>query len=165
MSRSRFLFALLAAMALAPVGVGAQEPAPALPVGGPGGPGGGPPLGAELLLANTGRLKLTDQQVVRLAAIARRAHQRREAARARTDSVRASAQAAPGVARDRRPLRGAEGGSPEEASAQARAELAEAIGVLTPEQQALAWEIVSGGGRRGTRPDALPPGTRGGPGG
>src|SRR5687768_10433401 len=47
---------------------------------------GGPPA-AQMLLAQTGELELTDAQVVRLAAIARRSESRRRALRAAMDSA------------------------------------------------------------------------------
>ncbi|HUQ79694.1 MAG TPA: hypothetical protein VM076_01080, partial [Gemmatimonadaceae bacterium] len=55
-----------------------------------GGPGGGGPVEdpAQFLLAHTGELKLTDAQVTRLAAIARRSAERRESLRAQLDSLR-----------------------------------------------------------------------------
>src|SRR5262245_1600652 len=62
------------------------------PAGGPPGPGGfrGRPDGsAKLLLANSAELDLTDAQVVKLAAIARRAEARRRAMRSTMDSGRA----------------------------------------------------------------------------
>ena len=105
------------------------------PRGGPAGDIG------SFLLAHTAELKLTDQQVTRLAAIARRAGERRQAAMRAMDSL-----ATRGMRRDsagRGP-----GGPPPAMRAEAErmrdqrhAELQEALGVLTPDQQATAWEI------------------------
>lgn len=105
------------------------------PRGGPAGDIG------SFLLAHTAELKLTDQQVTRLAAIARRAGERRQAAMGAMDSL-----ATRGMRRDsagRGP-----GGPPPAMRAEAErmrdqrhAELKEALGVLTPDQQATAWEI------------------------
>src|SRR4051812_31535693 len=80
MRRSAFLPLLGLALCAAPAM--AQGPGPM-----PGGPGmmmmhGGPgPDPASMLLAATGHLHLTDAQVVRLAAIARRAEERHAAMR------------------------------------------------------------------------------------
>src|SRR4051812_46201099 len=68
-------------------------PAGARPIPGPG-PGmaagrTGPDV-AEQLLARTGELKLSDQQVTRLAAIARRSADRRQAMRRSMDSLMTS---------------------------------------------------------------------------
>src|SRR5687767_12652488 len=62
-------------------------PANAQPGGDGGGRGGPPRRGAEFFLARTGELRLTDAQVVRLAAIARRSADRRRAMRASMDSL------------------------------------------------------------------------------
>jgi hypothetical protein len=132
-------------------------------------PGGGPPPGgggggAEFLLAHTGDLQLTDAQVVRLAAIARRSAERRRAMRATMDSLRAANRPAmrDSAARGRRPA-----GPPpaavaalERARDAAHADLRDAIAVLTADQQARAWEMRSGprggpgggGGRPGFGP-------------
>ena len=50
---------------------------------------------AQFLLAHTGELELTDAQVTRLAAIARRSAERRRALRVQMDSMRPSAGQAP----------------------------------------------------------------------
>src|SRR5256714_9407910 len=70
---SLFLFAL----ALAGISAKGQAQLPM-----PGGPG------VETLLSQTGALQLSDAQVVRLAAIARRAEDRHRALRTRLDSLR-----------------------------------------------------------------------------
>ena len=114
------------------------------------GPGGPPGAGAEFFLARTGDLRLTDAQVIRLAAIARRTADRRRAMRASMDSLAT-----------RRPPR-ARGDTVDRATRlreadqmrarfdrereQARADLRDALAVLTPDQQALAWEMTSRGG-------------------
>lgn len=158
--------ALLLTLALAPaLRAQAPEPGPgAGPVPGRGGRPGGPspfargpafgrgmrapggPAGeiASFLLSHTAELKLTDQQVTRLAAIARRAGERRQAAMRTMDSL-----ATRGARRDsagRMP--GGPGGPPSAFRAEAErmrdqrhAELREALGVLTPDQQATAWEL------------------------
>jgi len=127
------------------------------------------PDAAEMLLARTGDLKLTDQQVTRLAAIARRAHERRETMRttmrARLDSLRAAnppaagaAPGTPGTPGARRFMPGAPGAAGarngfaadmQRMRDQAHADLRDAIAVLTPDQQAQAWEAVSARGAAG----------------
>ena len=115
----------------------------------PGGPSRGPasPIGAtaDFLLAHTGDLALTDAQVVKLAAIARRTDARRKAMEARFDSARTANRPAPDdTTRPRRP-----GGPPPEdlqrTRDQARADIRDAIAVLTPDQQATAWMMIAGG--------------------
>ena len=67
----------------------------------PNGPPDGAPMGgpgmdvASIFLARTGELKLTDQQVTRLAAVARRASDRRRTMMASMDSIRVRRMAAP----------------------------------------------------------------------
>jgi hypothetical protein len=144
-------------------------------------PGG--PSPAEMLLSHTGELKLTDQQVVRLAAIARRAADRRRAFRTRLDSLRAAnppAANAPGA----NPPAAGQPPAPSGPLAaqltqmreQERTDLRDALAVLTPDQQAQAWEMAVarprvgafargaafGGGFGGDRPRRARPG-RGGP--
>ncbi|AHG88794.1 hypothetical protein J421_1257 [Gemmatirosa kalamazoonensis] len=130
--------------------------------GGPGGRGArggmmGFPMGgasslAERLLGQTGELRLTDQQVVRLAAIARRADDRRRALRTRMDSLRTTLRA--DTTARRRGFRPGGPGFPGAAGGplaadlqrmrdQARADLRDALSVLTPDQQAQAWEMRS----------------------
>ncbi|HEX6047768.1 MAG TPA: Spy/CpxP family protein refolding chaperone [Gemmatimonadaceae bacterium] len=111
------------------------------------------PLGstAEFLLSQTGELRLTDAQVTRLAAIARRSAERRSAARERLDSLRP--QLGPGAMRDSaaraRFRERAEQMRPqmERLREQAAADRRDAIAILTPEQQAQAWERVATTGR------------------
>jgi len=121
---------------------------------GPGAPmmaGGGSP--AEMLLAHTGELKLTDQQVVRLAAIARRTDDRRRAFRTRMDSLRATFRPDSTRPRARFAPGGAAGGplatQLTQLREQARADLRDALTVLTPDQQAQAWEMAARRGRGG----------------
>ena len=124
------------------------------------GPGRPAVHGAEFLLAHTGALRLTDQQVVRLAAIARRTAERRESMHAQMEANR-PAPPQPGQpprAEDAQRMRQ----QMEQAHEQARADLREALAVLTPDQQALAWEMVAHAGGRGGGPGG--PGGEGGPG-
>ena len=126
-------------------GVRPGEP-PAFPRGpafapgmrGPGGPSGD--IGS-FLLAHTAELKLSDQQVTRLAAIARRSADRRHVAMRAMDSL------ATGRVRGDS-AGGRPGGPPPAMRAEVErlrglrhADLREALGVLTPDQQATAWEI------------------------
>jgi Spy/CpxP family protein refolding chaperone len=108
------------------------------------------PRGAEFFLARTGELRLTDAQVVRLAAIARRTADRRRAMRVSMDSLTAGRR--PGVRPDSAE-RAARTRNFEQMRArfdrereQERADLRDALAVLTPEQQAMAWEMVARGG-------------------
>ena len=121
----------------------------------------GSPAAAEQFLARTGELRLTDAQVTRLAAIARRSQERRRAMAARLDSLaprplvppRDSATRAPrrapmdSVARAARQA-GVERvrSMMEQQREQARADLRDALAVLTPEQLAIAWEMRGAGG-------------------
>ena len=118
---------------------------------------GGMPMGPPMMdvasrfLAQTGELKLTDQQVTRLAAIARRTAEHRESMRASIDSLRP----APGAPRDS--LRRREPSPAARAFAtrirdQAHADLRDALAVLTPDQLATAWGMMAsrgGAGRAG----------------
>jgi Spy/CpxP family protein refolding chaperone len=137
----------LVGLALAAAPLQAQGPGP---MGGPGGPGGGP-QGAQFFLGHTGELELTDQQVVRLAAIARRAHQRHEAMRAQMQPP------APGAARQQPSAEDAQRmrQQMEQAREQNQADLRDALAVLTPEQQARAFQMIAHRGGDG-------PGGRGG---
>jgi hypothetical protein len=129
------------------------------------GPGGDV---ASFLLAHTGELKLSDQQVTRLAAIARRTADRRQAVMRTMDSLMAR-----GPQRRDSAGRGRFAPSPElRANAerlrdQRHADLRDALGVLTPDQQATAWELsaMRGGAwmARGPRPGGF--GRERGPGG
>ncbi|MBV9108305.1 MAG: hypothetical protein JO306_02735 [Gemmatimonadetes bacterium] len=148
--------AIFTALALA-LGTGtlAAQGAPGGPGDGPGGPppmGPPPPPAAEIFLGHTGELKLTDAQVVRLAAIARRAAERREAQRPAAGAPR------PDEARMRQ--------IHEQMREQGRAELRDALAVLTPDQQARAFEMMSRGpGHGGPGGPGGMRGMRGAPGG
>lgn len=137
----------LGAFVLVAAPVGAQ--APMRPAG--GGPGAaGPAAGASFLLSRVGELQLTDAQVVRLAAVARREAAQRRAVMAGMDSVRRTAMA---VRRDTsNPRRRAVPPQLETRVKQAReqrqANLRDAIAVLTPDQQAQAWQMIGRGGMR-----------------
>ena len=120
----------------------------------PNGPPAGPPMGgpgmdvASIFLARTGELKLTDQQVTRLAAVARRAADRRKSMMASMDSIRVRRMAAPAGAAAGPPMPPAEARAMgEKMRDQAHVDLRDAIGVLTPDQQATAWEMMAGGAR------------------
>lgn len=143
----------------------AQGPVP--PMGGPQqgrGPVGVP--AAQMLLARTGELGLTDAQVVRLAAIARRAEARRAGLRAAMDSARQRfAAGQPGDSAARRAFRQRMVADAEKARDAARVDQRDAIAVLNADQQARAWEMVANRGRmarggamrgRGERPHMGP---------
>ena len=104
--------------------------------GRPGGRGG-----AEFFLAHTGELKLTDVQVTRLAAIARRTEDRRRALRASMDSagpMRMNAR--PDSAARMRMMERMRTTRDRERD-QSRTDLRDALSVLTPDQLATAWEM------------------------
>jgi LTXXQ motif family protein len=174
MRRSAFLPLLGLALCAAPVVAQEHGPMPGGPgmmmmmhEGGPdvmmmrGGPGPDP---AAMLLAATGRLKLTDAQVVRLAAITRRAEERHAA-------MRTSMTAAHAAAGNRQPAE-AEMQRMHQAmqrmQEQARTDLRDALAVLTPDQQAMAFEMAAmhrrGPGGPGQRGHRMGPGGHGGPG-
>jgi hypothetical protein len=124
----------------------AQGPVP--PMGGPQGRGPAGVPAAQMLLARTGELGLTDAQVVRLAAIARRAETRRAGLRAAMDSARQ--RFAPGQNVDtaaRRAFRQRMIADAEKAREAARVDQRDAIAVLNADQQAKAWEMVANRGR------------------
>ena len=143
----RMIMAAMTACLTGAAALAAQTPAPM-----PGGPMSGP-LGntAEFLLSQTGELKLTDAQVTRLAAIARRSADRRRAMRARLDSLRP--EFTPGSRPDsatRAQLRQrAEQMRPqmERLREQTQTDRRDAIAVLSADQQAQAWERVATMGR------------------
>lgn len=98
--------------------------------------------GAEMFLSQAGPLQLTDQQVVRLAAIARRADDRRKALRTRLDSLRP--RVAPGDSAGRRERRVAPPMDLFEREREAsHNDLRDALAVLTADQQARAWEMMA----------------------
>jgi Spy/CpxP family protein refolding chaperone len=135
--------------------------------GGPGGPGpDGPPMAggrtAEQFLAHVGELGLSDAQVTRLAAIARRSEARRVAQRSAMDSMRARAMAAPADSAARAARRASLRATMERMRDQNQADLRDALAVLTPDQQAKAWQIRGAGARGpGMRGGAMRRGTRG----
>jgi hypothetical protein len=106
---------------------------------------GGPPPGAlgapaaQLLLAETGALQLTDAQVVRLAAIARRAEDRHRALRTRLDSLRP--RRAPGDTSTRRDRMMPPADLLDHEREATHTDLRDALAVLTADQQARAWEM------------------------
>jgi hypothetical protein len=118
-------------------------PAGARPLPGPGMIGRAGPDVAEQLLSHTGELKLSDQQVTRLAAIARRSADRRQAMRRTLDSL------AEGRGPGRPDSTRARGAPPEMRAAadrmrdQAHGDLRDALAVLSPDQLATAWELVA----------------------
>jgi len=152
--RTSIRLAALALIAAAPIA--AQGP------GAPGGmaqaPAGAP--GVRFLLAHTGELNLTDAQVTRLAAIARRGEARRQAARAAHDSMRTRMMAqgmptdtAAMNARHRAKMTTMQS-SRQTLADQARTDLRDGIAVLNADQQARAWELLARAGaqRRMLRP-------------
>lgn len=142
---------------------------------GPGGPGGqgmgmGMPMGAqpaprgpgaaEYFLAHVGELQLTDAQVTRLAAIARRAETHRQAQRTAMDSMRSRMMANPPAdsaarAARRAAMQSTMRSTMERTREQHQADLRDALAVLTPDQQARAWQL------RGPRDRGARPGQRG----
>lgn len=143
MSRRSWTWAF-AGVALLGAWPAAAQVTPAIP-----GPGmGGPPVAsvAEFLLANTGELHLSDQQVTRLAGIARRAESQRQALRATMDSVMAAPRARPDSARPRAGVMRGPGAPPAaflRMRDQTHADLRDALAVLNPDQLATAWELAS----------------------
>jgi hypothetical protein len=117
--------------------------------GGPGGSAVNDP--AQFLLSQTGELKLTDAQVTRLAAIARRSADRRRALRAQMDSLRSQRVRGerPDSAARARMRQQVDQMRPqmERLREQSQADRRDAIAVLTPDQQAQAWERVARSGR------------------
>lgn len=182
----RLLLASMMVLGSGAAALGAQgpggRPGPG-PMPGPGGMGrGGPGSGpvehpAEFLLSQTGELRLSDAQVTRLAAIARRSAERRQAMRVQMDSLRGQ------MPRGQRPdstmraqmRQRAEQMRPamERLREQSQADRRDAIAVLTPDQQAQAWERIARAGQRpaaargrgfGGRPGRGPAGARAMPG-
>lgn len=168
--RSTLLFATLLAAAPAIDAQGPGRPPMSPPSGAemrgpmngannPPPPEAGPPRldAAAMLLAQAGELKLTDAQVTRLAAVARRTADRRNTMRASMDSMRAADRpapppngAAPAVRQGPPPMPSAQ---IEKMREQAHADLRDALTVLTPDQLARSWEMMaSRAGRRGGPP-------------
>ena len=127
----------------------------------PGGPDAGPMAGmpgmmagpmagggiASMLLAHSAELKLTDQQLSRLAAIARRTDDRHKAMRTSMDSVMRANRPTDGTASSTpRPLTGDEGRAMmTRMRDQERADLHDALAVLTIDQQTDAWMMRGAG--------------------
>jgi len=128
-----------------------------------GGPGPDP---ASMLLAATGRLHLTDAQVVRLAAIARRAEERHAGMRT---SMEAAHRAEPGRQAPSEADMQRMHAQMEQMHQQMQTDLRDALAVLTPDQQATAFEMVAhhgvGGPGNGAMRHRMGPGGHGGPGG
>lgn len=146
---TRFVLALAVAgvAALAPASRAQQPGGP--PMGGMGMAPGGP---ASMLLSQTGDLKLSDAQVTRLAAIARRTSDRHSAMqlamRNSMDSMQKAMQASPPSANGARPrmmmMPPAGARAQMERARQAdHDDLRDALAVLTPDQQATAFERAS----------------------
>ena len=110
---------------------------------------------AEFLLSHTGEFKLTDAQVTRLAAIARRSADRRRTMRTQLDSMRTN------FARGGRPDSAARAGMRQRMEQmrpqmdrmreQSLTDRRDAIAILTPDQQAQAWERIATMNRGGMR--------------
>lgn len=124
---------------------------------------------AQHFLAHTAQLQLNDQQVTRLAAIARRAESRDQARRVAFDSLRARSMTSAGDSATRAARRMELANSMRTAMERARderhADLRDALAVLNADQQARAWELRSAGrgaraGERGVRRGAIGRGMR-----
>jgi len=106
--------------------------------------------GVSFLLARTGQLELTDAQVTKLAAIARREADRHKAMRASMDS--SMVRRTPGMRRDttgmRQRMEAMRAVFKKEHDAE-HADLRDALAVLNPDQQARAWEMVAAQHHRG----------------
>lgn len=117
---------------------------------------------AEYLLAHTGEFGLTDAQVTRLAGIARRSAERRRSMRVRLDSLRPDRGTRPDSATRDRMRQRFEQMRPQmdRMREQSLADRRDAIAVLTPDQQAQAWERIARSARSG--PGGFNRGGRGG---
>ena len=124
-------------------------------------PGGPPPSGprmpptdgvrgAAFFLAHTGELDLTDAQVVKLAAIARRTSARQKGMRSAMDSARMRFGGPPTSAdsASRRQFREKMRADFDRVLEQRRTDQRDALAVLTTDQAARAFEMVSSGGMR-----------------
>ena len=134
----RLLVGLLISAAAGAATASAQQPQ------GPRPAPGGMPFGApvvEMLLAQTGPLQLTDAQVVRLAAIARRADERHRALRTRLDSLRPRRAPGDSTARRERPMPPTD--LLERERDASHVDLRDALAVLTADQQARAFEMIA----------------------
>lgn len=165
MSRFTTTLAVAGALALGAAAHAQQAPRPMGPpmtgaiLGSPRAPGMGGRAGgvASMLLAHTGAFALTDAQVTRLAALARRTADRHRAMHAGMDSMRNNVSASAPGGHVRTGPTPAMRAMAERMRDQERAELRDAIAILTPEQQAMGWEMMmrrSDGGMRagGRRP-------------
>jgi hypothetical protein len=120
------------------------------------GPGmfGGPIAGggiASMLLAHSAELKLTDSQLSRLAAIARRTDERHKVQRASMDSLLRANRPQPGgtASANPRAFNGDQNRAMmERIREQERTDLRDALAILTVDQQADAW-MMSRAGPRG----------------
>jgi len=155
---TRLIVGVVLACAAGGMTLGAQQPGPRMGMGpmpggmGPRGGGGAVEDPAQFLLAHTGEFKLTDAQVTRLAAIARRSADRRRSLRAQMDSMRPQrgpAEARPDSAARARMRQQFEQMRPamQRLRAQSQADRRDAIALLTPDQQAQAWERIAASGR------------------
>jgi hypothetical protein len=101
------------------------------------------------MLAHTGELDLTDAQVLKLAAIARRSEARRRSMRAAMDSAqeRFGPQAGPRDSASQRQFRDRMRADFTRVRDQVQADQRDAIAVLSADQQARAWNMVSARGR------------------
>ncbi len=142
-------------MAPTPGGPGAGQMGRGGPgmMGAPMGPDGGI---ASMLLAHTAELKLTDSQLSRLAAIARRTDDRHKAMRASMDSMmRANRPQAGTTPAQPRPMMGDQNRAMmDRMREQERTDLRDALAVLTVDQQADAWMMRGAGARMGRRAQA-----------
>ena len=155
----RLILGVALACAAGGLTLGAQQPGGGMargPTRRPGGMGhvGGGAIDdpAQFLLAHTGELKLTDAQVTRLAAIARRSAERRRSVRAQMDSMRPERTAGPqrpdSAARARMRQRFDEmRPAMQRLRDQSQSDRRDAIAILTPDQQAQAWERIAASGR------------------
>jgi Spy/CpxP family protein refolding chaperone len=153
------LFLVTALACSSAMTLGAQGPGRGFGPG-PRGGGGAVENPAQFLLSHTGELKLTDAQVTRLAAIARRSAERRQSLRTQLDSLRPQGtrgQRPDSAARDRMRQRFEQmRPAMQRLRDQSQADRRDAIAVLTPDQQAQAWDRIArrgrmGGGFRGGR--------------
>ncbi|CAN5459824.1 hypothetical protein BH09GEM1_BH09GEM1_33930 [soil metagenome] len=136
-------------MAPTPNGPETGQMGPAGPqmMGAPMGPGGGI---ASMLLAHTAELKLTDQQLSKLAAIARRTEDRHKAMRASMDSLMRTNRPQPGAAPTQPSammMSDQNGAMMDRMHEQERTDLRDALAVLTVDQQADAWMMREAGAR------------------
>lgn len=109
--------------------------------GWPMAPGGGI---ASMFLAHTAELKLSDQQLSKLAAIARHTEERHKAMRASMDSLMRANRPQPGAApaADPRPLTSDQHrAAMDRIREQEHADLRDALALLTIDQQADAWML------------------------